>query len=146
MTYGLVFILADATLPDNLSGGAGWIGAGLLGAVLSWLLLKHLPAKDAQLEKLIGGHTAAIDSISKTHAETIRIMQSECREERHSQADKFQVMLYKTQETLVQALSKFQEEEDRMLHQYQKDQESTRQVFTTLCLAVEKIGKANDNG
>ena len=33
--------------------GSGWAGAGLLGLVLGWLLLKHLPAKDAQLEKLI---------------------------------------------------------------------------------------------
>ncbi len=33
--------------------GAGWVGAGLLGSVLAWLLLKHLPAKDAQLERLV---------------------------------------------------------------------------------------------
>jgi hypothetical protein len=32
--------------PDALGGGAGWLGAGLLGLVLSWLLLKHLPEKD----------------------------------------------------------------------------------------------------
>lgn len=31
---------------DAISGGAGWVGAGLLGAVLSWLLLIHLPARD----------------------------------------------------------------------------------------------------
>jgi len=33
---------------DALSGGSGWVGAGLLGAVLCWLLLKHLPDKDRQ--------------------------------------------------------------------------------------------------
>lgn len=41
--------------PDPISGGAGWAGAGLLGLVLAWLLLKHLPDKDrlltASLEK-----------------------------------------------------------------------------------------------
>lgn len=37
---------------DSLSGGSGWVGAGLLGLVLSWLLLKHLPDKDAQITAL----------------------------------------------------------------------------------------------
>src|SRR5689334_4997153 len=35
---------------DSLSGGAGWFGAGLLGLVLGWLLLVHLPSKDKQLK------------------------------------------------------------------------------------------------
>lgn len=43
-------LLAEAL--DSLSGGSGWVGAGLLGAVLSWLLLKHLPDKDAQITSL----------------------------------------------------------------------------------------------
>ena len=43
-------MLADV---DPISGGAGYIGAGLLGAVLGWLLLKHLPDKDRQLENLL---------------------------------------------------------------------------------------------
>jgi hypothetical protein len=30
----------------QLGGQAGWLGAGLLGLVLSWLLLVHLPGKD----------------------------------------------------------------------------------------------------
>ena len=34
---------------DPLSGGAGWVGAGLLGCVMAWLCLKHLPDKDRQL-------------------------------------------------------------------------------------------------
>lgn len=41
------FIVAAQT--ESLSGGAGWVGAGLLGLVLSWLLLVHLPAKDKLL-------------------------------------------------------------------------------------------------
>lgn len=48
-------LLAQA---DPLSGGAGWVGAGLLGAVLFWLLLKHLPDKD----KLLTDHLAVKDS------------------------------------------------------------------------------------
>ena len=46
-------ILLAAEVTDPLSGGAGWIGAGLLGLVLAWLMLKHLPAKDEQIERLI---------------------------------------------------------------------------------------------
>ncbi len=34
---------------------AGWAGAGLLSIVLLWLFKVHLPAKDAQLERMIDG-------------------------------------------------------------------------------------------
>lgn len=56
-----LFLLADAT--DVLSGGGGWAGAGLLGLVLAWLLLKHLPDKDRQLKELIDSKDAAIDAL-----------------------------------------------------------------------------------
>ena len=46
-------------LSDPLSGGAGWLGAGLLGLVLAWLLLKHLPEKDRQIKDLIDVHLSA---------------------------------------------------------------------------------------
>jgi hypothetical protein len=45
---------------DLLGGASGWAGAGLLGAVLSWLLLKHLPAKDTQIEKLVDSKDEAV--------------------------------------------------------------------------------------
>ncbi len=37
---------------DSLAGTSGWAGAGILGLVLSWLLLKHLPDKDRQVKVL----------------------------------------------------------------------------------------------
>lgn len=37
----------------DLAGSGGWAGAGLLGLVLAWLLLKHLPSKDEQIKGLI---------------------------------------------------------------------------------------------
>lgn len=49
---GLLVLLAQAG-PDPISGGAGWVGAGLLGAVMAWLLLVHLPNKDKQLKEFI---------------------------------------------------------------------------------------------
>jgi hypothetical protein len=46
MNTSTIFLLAAflAQSSDPLSGGAGWVGAGLLGAVLAWLLFVHLPA------------------------------------------------------------------------------------------------------
>lgn len=38
---------------DSLSGGGGWLGAGLLGLVLGWLLLRHLPEKDRQIKEIL---------------------------------------------------------------------------------------------
>lgn len=45
---------------DSLSGSGGWLGAGLFGLVLAWLLLVHLPAKDKQLMDLIESKDAAL--------------------------------------------------------------------------------------
>lgn len=55
------FLLAQAA--DPISGGAGWIGAGLLGMVLCWVFFVHLPAKDKQVKELMekcDTHNAAI--------------------------------------------------------------------------------------
>lgn len=45
-------LLAQAAI-EPLAGGSGWAGVGLLGAILSWLLLVHLPAKDKQIRDLM---------------------------------------------------------------------------------------------
>lgn len=45
----LQFMLWAQSPESPLSGSAGWVGTGLLGAVLSWLCFVHLPAKDKQL-------------------------------------------------------------------------------------------------
>lgn len=75
-------VLALATLSvfgqaDPIAGGAGWVGAGLLGLVLSWLLLKHLPdkdkqikefqeAKDQQIAELTGKHERKLELVTAT--------------------------------------------------------------------------------
>lgn len=61
MTLSLHYLIVAQVAPaiaqgasvDPISGGAGWVGAGLLGLVLAWLLFIHLPAKDKQLAGLI---------------------------------------------------------------------------------------------
>ncbi len=45
---------------DPISGLGGWTSCGLLSMVMGWLLLKHLPAKDAQLASLLTEKDAQI--------------------------------------------------------------------------------------
>lgn len=47
-----------ATASDPIAGGAGWVGAGLLGAVLMWLCWKHLPDKDKFIKEQQAAHDA----------------------------------------------------------------------------------------
>jgi hypothetical protein len=56
---GTLPLFAQAST-DAISGGAGWVGAGLLGGVLSWLLFIHLPAKDKQIAGLIDSRDAMV--------------------------------------------------------------------------------------
>ena len=58
--------LLAQTSPDPISGGAGWVGAGLLGAVMAWLLLVHLPSKDKQLKEFIDGRDRDAAELRKT--------------------------------------------------------------------------------
>lgn len=44
-------MLSQAT--DPISGGAGWVGTGLLGSVLAWILFVNIPNKDKQIGKMI---------------------------------------------------------------------------------------------
>lgn len=46
-----MLVLAQAV--DPISGGAGWVGAGLLGLVLGWFLLVRLPANDKMLREIV---------------------------------------------------------------------------------------------
>ena len=45
-----MWLLADID-PAGLAGTSGWVGAGLLGLVLAWLLLVHLPKQDEREDK-----------------------------------------------------------------------------------------------
>lgn len=57
-------LLAAQIVPEALVGGAGWVGAGLLGLVLWWLLYKHLPAKDKQIKEFIEGKDLHIEKMT----------------------------------------------------------------------------------
>jgi hypothetical protein len=68
----LAALLAQAPpTPDAISGGAGWVGAGLLGGVLSWLLFLHLPAKDKQIAGLIDSRDAMVEKLTNSFRQAI---------------------------------------------------------------------------
>lgn len=77
LMFTLLYVIAQAH--DPISGGAGWIGAGLLGAVLAWLMMIHLPAKDKQMQSMIDSHVSSmrdlIDKKSATIKDVITIAQ-----------------------------------------------------------------------
>jgi hypothetical protein len=77
-------IFADV---DSLSGGAGWVGAGLLGLVLGWLLLKHLPEKDAQIERLIARADERGDKQDAEHQRSLAMIM-----DRHDARNKEMIM------------------------------------------------------
>lgn len=81
MTLCLLFALfGDVT--GEIGSGAGWAGAGLLGLVLGWLLLKHLPEKDAQIERLITRSDERADRLTAEFQESLRMIM-----DRHDKAN-----------------------------------------------------------
>jgi hypothetical protein len=53
-------------------GGSGWVGAGLLGLVLGWLLLQYLPKKDRDAAESQKASALHVESICSTHAATLK--------------------------------------------------------------------------
>jgi PAS domain S-box-containing protein len=85
---------------DAISGGGGWLGAGLLGMVLGWLLMRHLPEKDRQLKELLDAHARALearDALLRAQADAHRVAvdrvvlscQEEARQEREAGEKRF---------------------------------------------------------
>lgn len=75
-----VAVLAQS-VADPVAGGAGWIGAGLLGSVLAWLLFVHLPAKDKQLKEMIEGKDAMMRDLTDKHRQAIDSVVAHCQSE-----------------------------------------------------------------
>lgn len=114
-----MFLLADT--PD-IFGGAGWAGADILGLVLGWLLLKHLPSKDQQLKEFI----AAKDAVLLAQADA-------CDKERRAQREDFRVAL--------QQISTHQDAQMlSLITTMHREIDALSQTIKTLAIAIEGIG------
>lgn len=71
MTRALFATALLAQVADPLSGGGGWLGAGILGLVLGWLLLIHLPAKDKQIKEMTADKDGQLSAKDKLLREII---------------------------------------------------------------------------
>ena len=69
-----LMLLAEVSL-DPLSGGAGWVGTGLLGSVLAWLLFVHLPAKDKLLKEYMEAKDKAVDNLLQSQWANLQRME-----------------------------------------------------------------------
>jgi hypothetical protein len=73
-------LIAEA---DAILSGSGWAGAGLLGLVLGWLLLKGLPDKDKQIKELIDTFLTEVKDARKESVESIAKERQQRHEERN---------------------------------------------------------------
>lgn len=71
---GIIICLPIFAQATDLGAGAGWAGAGLLGLVLGWLLLKHLPEKDEQIERLIKRGDERSDKLANEFKTSLEII------------------------------------------------------------------------
>lgn len=68
------WILLLAQGVDTIGGSSGWVGAGLLGLILGWLLLRHLPSKDAQIKDFMETKDAQVKELILAKDEQIRVL------------------------------------------------------------------------
>ena len=65
-------LFAEEISNGVLTGGAGWVGASLLGLVLSWLLFKHLPEKDKQIASFVEKKDDMLKHVANSFSERIK--------------------------------------------------------------------------
>lgn len=108
-----LLMLAQA---DPLSGGAGWAGAGLLGLVLLWLLLRHLPEQDRKQERMAASHEATMASALTAQRNDFLASLSEERLD--------------FKESLERVLHHHEEQTAHLVAAIDKDAQLTRQLIT----------------
>lgn len=121
------YILLLLAQSDPLSGGAGWVGTGLLGAVLSWLLFVHLPAKDKQIKELIENKDKALERKDKENKDSVDLhirIEKEQREaylisEREQRAD-FRKALDSFSTQIMGLMAAFREELEQIVTKFKE--------------------------
>ena len=118
-------------IADPLSGGSGWIGAGLLGAVLSWLLFVHLPAKDKQADAKDEKIRAIIHEHTETEKDQRHVHSALEREQRADFAKTIEAVLEHSRKQTVELANALRE-----------DLDTQRQGLEALRGAVESLAGA----
>lgn len=88
-----LYYLAQTGGAESLSGGAGWVGAGLLGAVLTWLLFIHLPAKDRLMKELINDKDGQLQAVLEHKWVAIQGISSDRKDEVKGLAVEFRMVI-----------------------------------------------------
>lgn len=116
-----------AQVVDPVSGGAGWVGAGLLGAVLAWLLLKHLPDKDKQIQTMVEGKDLQIKTLMEVKDKQITDMLAVKNEQLKVQLSSHDLQLktlLSTQEGLINRLHQENKDQLEKIIKHCKDEQS----------------------
>lgn len=109
----------------DLPAASGWVGAGLLGVILWWLLWKHLPDKDKMILDLIAQH----DKKSETLVSTFNLHAREIREDNK---EKMGMILEHCKDEMREA-------RDQQVKAVREAIEPTRLLLTTL---IDKMDAA----
>lgn len=101
---GALLAQGEGILPSSPSGWAGWASFLSSGGVLAWLLLKHLPEKDKQMERMVDSRDVMVKNVTDIFSENLRhvreefkasleAFRAEQRETRHDNRDSLNVIL-----------------------------------------------------
>lgn len=131
---------------DSLTGGAGWVGAGLLGLVLAWLLFVRMPAWDKLMNEKDERHTQVIREITKAHDETF------AKAEIQRRAD-FQVAITTITDSHTRNMKNVVDHCEREITTLREINKETSAVVVDLRMALEEMrevylikGTAKKNG
>ena len=69
-----IILIAQAAPSVDAVGVTGWTSAGLLGLVLSWVFLRHIPEKDKQYNDLRVAKDDQLDRQRKEFTESLNVL------------------------------------------------------------------------
>jgi hypothetical protein len=123
---------------DPISGGAGWVGAGLLGLVLSWVFLKHLPDKDKQLNAFLAAKDEVIKALTDRYEGVIKAL-----------TDRYEKRLEVMAAAFEAAFAKFQEEQKATRHDSRdllniinlRNEKAVAEMAVAIRMEFEALGK-----
>lgn len=138
MLLNICILLAQIPTTDAANIASGWIGVGLLGPVLAWLLWVHLPAKDKQIKDLLEVQDKNTrEFLESANVERSNLVQLHSKERetdrtaRHEVANMFQVAIANATQNYSNTIEKIE-------NQHRLDAQADRDAFLQRNKAVEE--------